>query len=344
MKKIRYSKTSNFYKNIKSEFFLNNNKLLENAINNSNFLKKQPRRNKCKLCCAEKNSSNYDFKNLNIDYFFCSNCNHLNGMFEDSDAFNTYIYTSEDGKNYATNYLDNKYFEKVLNIYEPKLDFLLNNLPAGKDYSILDFGCGAGYFVFAGIQKSLDIVGFDINETMISYGNHEHRARGVSDKKLKLIKKNDFNKVIEQSDKDIIVAIGVIEHLEDIKSFVKAFETSRSEYLFFSVPMFSLSVIVENIFPKIFPRQLSNGHTHLFTNKSLNYFTTLLKCEIIAEWRFGSDIHDLFRSIQINLIQNESTKLYEEFESSLYNKIDSFQELVDKSNFCSEIHCILKKC
>ena len=68
---------------------------------------------------------------------------------------------------------------------------------------------------------------------------------------------------IKNSDADVISAIGVIEHLREPHKFFEAFKESKARYIYYSVPMFSLSVALENVSDDIFPRQLSAGHTHL---------------------------------------------------------------------------------
>ena len=62
-------------------------------------------------------------KNFNVFYKLCSLCGHLNGAHEDNIYFAEKLYSSNSGKNYSKNYL-NDYDTKVKNIYIPKVDFL----------------------------------------------------------------------------------------------------------------------------------------------------------------------------------------------------------------------------
>ena len=82
-----------------------------------------------------------------------------------------------------------------------------------------------------------------------------------------------------------------------------------TNYLFISVPTFSFSVFLENANQDIFPRQLSGGHTHLYTEESLNYLAKKNKLKIIAEWWFGSDMADLLRTIYVKSKMNKN-RLY----------------------------------
>ena len=64
----------------------------------------------------------------------------------------------------------------------------------------------------------------------------------------------------------------------------------------------------------------------------------------IAEWRYGTDIIDLYRHILINLQANKcSKKTIDLFNAGLLDKIDNIQSIFDKSHFCSEIHLLASK-
>jgi len=64
----------------------------------------------------------------------------------------------------------------------------------------------------------------------------------------------------------------------------------------------------------------------------------------LGEWRFGTDMMDLYRSIITVLSLNKgSDKLLAEFKENFLSNIDLLQSIFDKSHFCSEIHCIVAK-
>lgn len=150
--------------------------------------------------------------------------------------------------------------------------------------------------------------------------------------------------VIRSTEFPVISAIGVIEHLREPHKFFEAFQNSKADYLYACVPMFSLSVYIENIFPSVYPRNLSGGHTHLFSNESLEWLYENFNLNPIAEWRFGSDVMDLARSIIQSLKDNESSdRLCGTFEDLFENNIDALQAIIDKSNFSSEIHFLVSK-
>ena len=148
-------------------------------------------------------------------------------------------------------------------------------------------------------------------------------------------------KTIINSKAEILSAMGVIEHLRYPHKLFQAFRKSKIKYLYYSVPMFSMSALLENAFKKVFPRQLSGGHTHLYTEESILKMNEIIGIESIAEWRFGTDAMDLFRSLLVtmnaNKVSNNTTKF---FSSKFIKVLDKFQKLLDKNHFCSEIHLL----
>lgn len=126
------------------------------------------------------------------------------------------------------------------------------------------------------------------------------------------------------------------EVLEAIKN------NKNIKYLFISVPLFSYSCIFETANQTCFNRQLGGAHTHLFTFESLEWISRKYNFELISKWQFGTDILDLFRHICVKLDKNENNLLKEFFMEKFIPIIDDMQMIIDKSNFCSEIHMLLK--
>lgn len=337
-----YSKSSGFYIDTKSDFFDANDSLLINAERQNESYIQQPTRTKCKICNQEI-STESDFLSHQVRYVFCDNCGHLNGVHEETKSFIETLYIQADGEDYAKNYLDANFANRTDLIYAPKLEFLCSSLPANTQIKLLDVGCGAGYFVYAALLKGLDAKGLDINQTMINFGNQQI-SHLLKQSPLSHSTESDFYESIANSDASVISAIGVIEHLLDPIAFFEAFQRSGAQYLFYSVPMFSFSVMLENVFTNIFPRQLSGGHTHLFTEQSIAWLHENRKLNVLAEWRFGTDIMDLYRSMRVELTKKRaSPKLISFLNEGLGRNIDQLQAVFDTKHFCSEIHCLAVK-
>jgi SAM-dependent methyltransferase len=338
---IKYSKSSSFYLKTKEAFFKDNDELLQKSIKQNQLYATQPLRNVCKICESALLDTT-DFKSHGVDYIFCSECSHLNGKFEDTQAFIEKIYISDDGRDYSNNYIDEDFLKRTTDIYIPKADFLVSSIPPS-NYEILDIGCGSGYFVLAALLRNINATGLDVSKTMVDFGNNQI-SRHSKIKPLAFEDEQGFYNSIIKSNANVISAIGVIEHLREPHKFFSAFKKSKAQYLYYSVPMFSFSVALENIFKNVFPRQLSGEHTHLFTEQSMQKMNEIIGVQSIAEWRFGTDIMDLYRHTIINLQKNNSSqKLIDYLHKGFGEKIDEIQSIFDNNHFCSEIHCVASK-
>jgi 2-polyprenyl-3-methyl-5-hydroxy-6-metoxy-1,4-benzoquinol methylase len=336
----KYSKSSGFYSEVKTDFFSENERLLKNALSINKKYVQQDRRNSCKLC---KNTLNKeaDFKKHGVSYVFCRSCDHLNGFHVDSSEFANTIYTSDDGSKYSNFYLDDKYEARIKNIYIPKVDFLKEHLGSGM--TLFDFGCGLGHFVDAARRLGFEARGADVSKTLVENGNlaikHSHNIEP-----LRIVKPEEVNSLISPMKTDILSALAVMEHLVTLDEFIDSVNRCDFEYFYYSVPTYGLSVAIESVFENVFPRHLSSGHTHLFTEKSLELLNSKLGVEPIAEWRFGTDIMDLRRSLDINLKKADASDYFRERVSKEINSYsDDLQSVVDQAHNCSQIHVITKK-
>jgi SAM-dependent methyltransferase len=340
IKNLKFSKSSDSYLSTKNDYLTQNDFFLQDALRTNKLYSSEKKRMKCKVCSARL-SKKIDIKNHFVEYVFCVECGHLNGKHEDSSNFLHDLYAKDVEDSYSQDYLDSDYNSRTLNIYTPKLDFLIDTV--GRDITILDIGCGAGYFVNAALLEGIHAQGFDVNKSMVSFGN-ANIHNGSEAKPLRLVSETELYSEIKTSTAKVISAIGVIEHLANPQKFFEAFRLSNVDYLYYSVPMFSLSVIFENVFPQVFPRQLSGGHTHLFTERSVSKMNSLLGSKVIGEWRFGTDFLDLFRSLSVMLEKNGASALTTRtFTENFTKNLDDFQVIQDKSFLTSEIHCVIQK-
>jgi 2-polyprenyl-3-methyl-5-hydroxy-6-metoxy-1,4-benzoquinol methylase len=339
--KVKYSKPTNFYLGTKKEFFSNNDALLAKAHKINKLYSQQDVRPECKICLSIL-PAKVDFKSHGIGYKFCGACGHLNGVHDDTKAFVDQVYISDDGDDYSTLYIDDSFAKRTEDIYIPKLDFLSESIDI-ENYSILDVGCGSGYFVCAALRRDIQARGVDVNASMVNFGNRQI-SHQLNQSPLSFINEDCFFEEIVNSNDDVISAIGVIEHLREPHKFFEAFQESSAQYIFYSVPMFSSSVFFEVLQQEAFPRQLSGGHTHLFVEESIKKMNSIIGISSIAEWRFGTDIMDLYRMMRTGINQIDvSEKFVQLFDEEFSKNIDSLQSVFDESHFCSEIHLVGKK-
>jgi hypothetical protein len=342
----KYSKPIGNLLNYKQSFFKDNAHKLSEYKDRVEFYNKQPFRENCKMCGAHLGEMG-KFTNGGLSCVFCPMCGHCNGIYEDSKEYCDYIYTQDGGAVYAENYISkdkDAYEARVRDIYLPKAEFLRSAVYAG---SLADFGAGAGYFVsaarslgfrnYTGIE---DVIGYEVSPQMVQFGN-EMMGEDVL---IQMSSLDSIVSLLENCSQEIVSMIGVLEHLQHPREALKAIRSnSKINYFFFSVPLFSPSVVIESVFPKVMPRHLSGRHTHLFTKSSINSFCEEFDFKPIAEWWFGSDIMDLFRSILVTLQSNGDNSLSHYWENQMMPMLDELQGILDKHETCSEVHMVVEK-
>lgn len=335
MKKIvKFSKS---YKNIigiKKNFFTCNFENLNDRIKINKLYSKQPLRKHCKNCNS-KNLKSF-IKNFGIEYKICKNCSHINGQYQDTKKFAEKLYSMNKGKNYSKNYLSD-YDLRVKNIYTPKVDFLKKVIK--KKIRLIDVGCGAGHFVKALENKKIFATGYETSEELCALGKQKVKKNEIINTKL-----DDVYKIVRDSkNANVLSMMGVLEHLVNPEIMLDSFKKSSIKYLYILVPMFSLSVFLENSFTNVFPRILSGGHTHAYTEGSFAYLTKKYNLKIIGEYWFGTDIPDLYRSLICSGKILNKEIYHKQINEKLFKYVDDLQSVLDKNKVCSESHIIFEK-
>lgn len=338
----RYGKPLGDLIGIKSDFFEQNEKMLEMADGMAEALLAQPRRENCKMCGTPLPGEAL-FKSHKMDYYLCPVCHHLNSGHQDTEAFANKVYIQD---NYAYNYTakDRENYKKRLEmIYVPKAKFLLETLEkdhVSKDeIKLLDDGAGSGYFVRAMQSLGISATGIEISEDQVAFAN-KMAEREI----LQQIDSDKITEYIRKTDANVISAIGVMEHIISLHETLDAIRDNQNiQYLYLSVPMFSFSAVFEAAHQTCYNRHLGGTHTHLFSDESLQYMADQIGFEIAGSWKFGSDIMDLYRFLCVTLEQNGNPACKEYFSEKFLPLIDQLQMVVDQSEFASEVHMVLKR-
>jgi hypothetical protein len=181
------------------------------------------------------------------------------------------------------------------------------------------------------------VEGIDPMKTTIEFGKTTMGIAG-----LNRVQIQDSLIHLSQTSAQLVTMICTLPHVTDQDATLSTMLNNNNiKYTFQKLPMFSLGSMLDVISPKTNSRVLSGAHTHLYTEKSLSYIENKYSLKRIAEWRFGADILDLYRHIQISLHQlNFSETFKSEFTSKFTPLIDDLQRTIDSNNFASEIHVL----
>ena len=340
---IKYSKSIKDILKLKSKFISHNEDLLNNELNNFRFYSKQVKREYCVVCLELLKT--VDITKYGIEYSICSECGHLNGLYQDTEEYAKFIYMENEGENYSKAYESEnteKYHLRTNAIYSPKVEFYLESLKRdGVDPSTLsyvDIGCGAGYFINALKKNGVTrCEGYEINESLVRLAKLN---KNLNINKIQSI--NETIKIVKNTTADVVCLIGVLEHLQNPKTILDSIKDNKNiKYVFLLVPMFSVSVMFESAFPKMFPRHMGSDHTHLYSEKSIEWITNKYSFKRISEWWFGMDAYDLYRGL-ITSTENMSDDSKSLLIKGLENSIDEIQQQFDKQKLCSELHTVFK--
>ena len=339
--KKKYSKPFGDLNTLKTSFFDNNDGMLDMADGMADVLLMQPKRTVCKICGAKLGKPLYS--SHRIGYIECPECGHLNSECEDTDDFASKVYVEDDySKNYSAADKES-YIRRRDMIYIPKAEYLRDCLKhegiMPEDVTILDIGAGCGYFVSAVRQLGMTATGIDVSDSEVEYGN------AMTDEPwLTHVGLTDSIDYIRKSSANVLTAIGVLEHLVHLDENIDAIRYNTNiKYLFASVPMFSFSSCFEVAFANGYNRHTGGTHTHLFTNESVARMADRMGFEVAYEWRFGSDINDLYRFLMVSMQKNNNEEFSRYFSDRFVPLMDDLQQILDKSDFSSELHFILRR-
>ncbi|HOO27390.1 MAG TPA: methyltransferase domain-containing protein [Lachnospiraceae bacterium] len=335
----KYGKPFGDLNKLKTNFFENNDGMLEMADHMAKIFSAQPRRTNCKICGEPLGEPL--FHSHGIGYIECSKCGHLNGEFEDTDDFASKVYIQDDySKNYSSKDRE-EYNRRLSTIYIPKAEYLQSCMEKEQlaDIRLLDIGAGCGYFVAAAKKLGMQASGIEISENQVNYGNTM-----ADETILTHVGLHDSINFIEKTDANVISAIGVLEHLINLQENLDAIGSNHNiQYLYASVPMFSFSCAFEAANQQCYNRHTGGTHTHLFSNSSIRYMAEQMGFEPVYEWRFGSDINDLYRFLTMMLTKSGNSAFASDFSGKFVPLMDELQLILDKSDFSSELHFILKR-
>ena len=343
----RFGKSSAHLLMHKASYFEDNEKHVARQRQLAAVYRRQPRRTHCMNCDSMIGSSR-DFIKDGIEYVFCDQCSHLNGMHKVTTDFCESVYTADDGVDYAHNYKMadvEGYNYRMASIYIPKAEFLYTSLkgnginPNALGYT--DFGAGSGYFVGALRKLGVtEVSGSEVSQSQVQYGNAM-----IGEPLLKTHRLEDTAEILRSTKSEVVSMLGVLEHLQNPREALRALNNNENvKYLYLLVPMVSLTLYLEILSPEVFHRLLHGGHTHLYTDESLSYVCREFGFKRIAEWWFGTDFVDLFRHIHVTLEKTGSSeRMPRALRQSIVPAIDALQLEVDKQFFSSELHIVLEK-
>jgi 2-polyprenyl-3-methyl-5-hydroxy-6-metoxy-1,4-benzoquinol methylase len=298
----------------------------------------RPRRERCIVCAGSLEEAN-SFVHRNISYARCSSCGHVQSSMEPPEG---YPYAMQDFADVYRRLDPDAYRDRTDRIYTPKLAWMLRAAQAAGlgnllDRSWVDIGCGAGSFIDAlrrfGASR---VVGVDADEVLVQQANSALGATVVKHFGGTLAE------TVRQHPAEVYVAWFVIEHCLELSDLFDALRECRpGTALAFSVPTYGVATLLEGACERHYARNLDSVlHLQLFTDSSIARAMKQADYEIKAEWIFGQDADDLYRSIIVSLGRTHSAEVIADERARLLGCLSDIQAVIDRARLADARHIL----
>jgi len=305
-------------------------------------LSKAPPRKNSILCKSKINGR--EFLHRSVSFIACDECGHIQSKALPPEGFPDEL---EDKEQFAKIYpkLDKAEFEdRKRRIYLPKLNWILSALErSGYEKSELlgmkwlELGSGSGAFLSSLEDMGVDdYVGFEKEKTLLK------RSESVVSPERVCLSTGSLAEIIRTNRAELICSFFVFEHDENLSELINALRDCRpGTILCFSVPMFGLSCLLENLAVDRYARSLDAAvHVQTFTERSIDYLIGSAGFEQVARWQFGQDALELRRML---LPCSESEPHLEDLSQKLEICLDDVQKAVDRAGLCDQSHLIARR-
>ncbi len=221
--------------------------------------------------CPNCNNSNYSKKFTSYSQVDYKNCNYCGCVYQDPiiklNYSDDYWQGAIDPDGVKRNFLNERDF-KIKNWYGNAINFV-NKL---KDVSILDIGCGLGYFLSA-LNGSIKKFGLEDSSFACDYVRENFKNIEI--------KNGDFKEIKSYKQKfDVVMFYHVIEHLEKPAEAIELIKKVLKEDGFLIIGTPNVSSLVSKIFKKNF-RHYIPAHICLYSEQSLRVLLEKNNFEII---------------------------------------------------------------
>ena len=286
---------------------------------------------KCPICDSSTVDSEFRLSIYGALYHECSTCSHYFVLNRPREAFLKRFYSFD--VDYSSTYTDKRVTEmRVQDVAIPKAKWMMEEfvrLYGMTPKLVLDVGAGGGHFVYACKKLGLKARGIEFSEMSRQFCRDNFRFD---------LETADFTKEWNVfSGVDIVTFWGVIEHVPNPMSFLKAaYQTlsGRRALVIAEVPRWDcLGTAIQSAFSDSVTRHLDPlGHINCFTDSSLATAFESSGFVPVSAWYFGMDAFEL--TMQLSYLMGEKGSL---ILDSLGSFIPLLQDSVDQVRLCDEM-------
>ena len=275
----------------------------------------------CPICNKKSDDAIEKLNIYGARYCKCLECSHYFVLYRPNEISIREFYKVN--KEYQSTYADKRTLRtRVEQVVTPKAKYLIEQykkIYGRPPRSILDVGAGSGHFVHSCRQLGLVCEGIEISDLGRTF------AKEYFD--IDLIDQ-DFTKVANQYEYDIVTFWGVIEHVTQPVEMLKTATNSLGNegMIVADVPRWNcFSTAVHQALPTSVVRHLDPiDHLQCFSDSSLATAFYLGGFDTVAAWYFGMDAYELLT--QTSFILGENTVI-----EKMGQHLPIFQEKLDQS-------------
>jgi len=249
--------------------------------------------------CRNKNYNSRFISYSNINYKICSNCKCI---YQDPiinlNYSDDYWQGAVDPDGVKRNFLNEREF-KIKNWYGEAINFV-NNF---KKISIMDIGCGLGYFLSA-VNNDFEKFGIEESKFACKYIKKNFKEININNGDYNIIK--NYKKKFE-----IIMFYHVIEHLRNPVEAIKLIKKSLKKKGILIIGTPNIDSFVAKIFKKNF-RHFIPAHICLYGEKSLRNLLESFNFEIfkIEKPFFSTNYNNISNYIKLLSVNSISPPFY----------------------------------
>ncbi|MBI5557303.1 MAG: methyltransferase domain-containing protein [Deltaproteobacteria bacterium] len=317
-----------------------------NQVNTARYLLNLPQRKICVLC-GRGLDDGARFTHRSLPFIRCRYCSHIQSLGHPPDDYPRCISSDHEFRHVYQRLSQEAYEDRKKRVYRPKLTWIQDSLheKGYRDESLrsaawVEFGCGAGYFISCLHEEGMrNCQGLDADQHLVEIGQ-SFTPNGIFHHYT-----GTLTEALSEYPAEIYTAFFVLEHIHDLHDFFLQLGSLPAGTIFiFSVPVFGLSCLLENVFEKHYARNLDGVfHTQIFTDESIAYGLKVANFSMVAKWIFGQDAEDFHRFLYQNLIEKYPSELFELVNKQLAALQNPLQSILDKNGLSDQRHIIAIK-
>ena len=194
----------------------------------------------------------------------------------------------------------------------------------GSHFTVLDYGCGCGYFIDLLKDKKIKVKGIDLDKNAVEFC--KSKSLNVSNNDIDAEKDNSFN---------LITMFDSIEHFHDPLKVLKIANKKLKKGGFLLAYTPNIRSLSTELLGADHNALAVFDHICFFNTKSLKYLAQKSNFKVLSIEYYGLDVKDYLQAL--------SSRENLDYVKKLNNLSNLLQQFIDKSGLSNSMRVILQK-